>query len=253
MEYNPIDYAPTDYESSDYESTDYESIDYEYDSTNSEFIDYQELQQPFNQESVIRVENGRIVHIWRQNRQNGLITISYNASRNRREEEVVTLIITPQTMIQNASGRRISLDDLRMNMTVNAIFSSRMTRSIPPQALAFLVTIVDRRERTLFAEGRVLDVNRRNGTLEIRERGGRGRDGREAQDDNVQDARRRDNEQRNRIRFEITDNTVLVNRRGREIELRNIRPDDQVRVEYFIRREPRRPDRNIAVRVERFD
>lgn len=215
-----------------------------------DFIEYQELQQPFNQEPVIRVEEATIVHIWRGGNQNGLITISYE---DRRNNELTTLIITPQTIIQNASGRRMSLDELRTGMMVNAIFSSRMTRSVPPQALAFLVVVIERRERTFTTEGRVTNVDRRNNTLEIRERG-RGRDDR---DDRGRDDRGRDDrddrgrdDRGNRILFQVRNNTVILDRRGRRINLGDLRRDDRVRVEFQIIEQPRRPRQNVAIRIQ---
>ena len=223
-----------------------------------DFIEYQELQQPFNQEPVIRVEEATIVHIWRGGSQNGLVTISFE---DRRNNELTTLIITPQTIIQNSSGRRMSLDELRTGMMVNAIYSSRMTRSIPPQALAFLVVVIERRERTFTTEGRVTNVDRRNNTLEIRERGrgrddrdDRGRDdrGRDDRDDRGRDDRddRGRDDRGNRILFQVRNNTVILDRRGRRINLGDIRRDDRVRVEFQIIEQPRRPRQNVAIRIQ---
>ena len=133
-----------------------------------DFVEYQELQQPFNRERVIRVEDAQILHIWRSGRQNGLVTISYNDRLNRRFNELVTLIITPQTALKNRAGRPIRLEDLRSGMRVNAIFSSRMTRSIPPQSLAFLVVLLGPRDRD---RDRDRDRNRDRGMDRDRDRG----------------------------------------------------------------------------------
>lgn len=195
-----------------------------------------QLQLPLNQQNVNRVTEARIEHIWRSNSQNGLVTISYDDRANRRFNELVTLIVSPVTAIQSTSNRRINFNDLRVGMRVNAIFSSSMTRSIPPQAVAFLIVVLDRRERTEVTEGSVTNVDLRNRTLEIRERD-RGRD------------RDRDRD-RNRITFHVTNSTIIENQRGRRINLNDIRRDDRVRVEFRTMREPNRPNRNIAIQIQ---
>ena len=195
-----------------------------------------QLQLPLNQQNVNRVTEARIEHIWRSNSQNGLVTISYDDRANRRFNELVTLIVSPVTAIQSTSNRRINFNDLRVGMRVNAIFSSSMTRSIPPQAVAFLIVVLDRRERTEVTEGSVTNVDLRNRTLEIRERD-RGRD------------RDRDRD-RNRITFHVTNSTIIENQRGRRINQNDIRRNDRVRVEFRTMRESNRPNRNIAIQIQ---
>lgn len=208
-----------------------------------------QLQQPFNQENVNRVVEARVEHIWRSNNQNGLVTISYDDRVNRRFNELVTLIVSPITVIQSTSGQRVNLNDLRIGMRVNAIFSNRMTRSIPPQAVAFLIVVLDRRERAKVTEGRVLDVNLRNRSLEIREHD-RGRRLEEEKRFRDRDRDRDRNRDRNRITFQITNSTRIENQRGRRIDLSDLRRDDSVRVQFRTERESRRPDRNIAIFIQ---
>lgn len=214
---------------------------------NNDVIAFQ-MQQPFIQEEAIRVSDARIEHITRSNSRNGLVTISYDDRVNRRFNELVVLVVSPQTAIQSTSGRRVDLNDLRVGMRVNAIFSSRMTRSIPPQAAAFLIVVNDRRERNEVTEGSVIDVNLRNRTLEIRESGrGRIQEIEQRCDCDSDSDRDRD---RNRIRFQVTNSTRIEDRRGRRIGLSDIRRNDRVRVEFRVVREPRRPDRNVAIFIQ---
>ncbi|ABX42467.1 hypothetical protein [Lachnoclostridium phytofermentans] len=207
----------------------------------NDIISFQ-LQQPFRQEEAIRVSDARIEHITRSSSRNGIVTISYDDRVNRRFNELVALIVSPSTAIQSISGRRVDLNDLRVGMRVNAIFSSRMTRSIPPQAAAFLIVVNDRRERNEVTEGSIIDVNLRNRTLDIRET----RPGRVE----FVDERFSGGPGRNRTTFQITNSTRIEDRRGRRINLSNIRRNDRVRVEFRVVREPRRPDRNVALFIQ---
>ncbi|HCL03208.1 MAG TPA: hypothetical protein DHW61_12510 [Lachnoclostridium phytofermentans] len=204
-----------------------------------------QMQQPFSQEEAIRVSNARIEHITRSSSRNGFVTISYDDRVNRRFNVLVTLVVSPTTVIQSTTGRRVDLNDLRVGMRVNAIFSSRMTRSIPPQAAAFLIVVLERREQNEVTEGSVTDVNLRNRTLEIREAGR----GRMQEIDERSFGRDRDRD-RNRITFQVTNSTRIEDRRGRRINLSDLRRNDRVRVEFRIVREPRRPDRNVAIFIQ---
>lgn len=92
---------------------------------------------------VINIRNGVIEDI-SEDRNNILVTVAYSQCQcNRRNEEMVRLVVGPRTSVLNRNGGVISAGDLRVGMTVNASFSSTMTRSIPPQAIAFLIRVVD--------------------------------------------------------------------------------------------------------------
>ena len=72
------------------------------------------------------------------------VTISYETIDpfNRIFIETVRLVITRDTQILNQFRQPISVWGLRVGMRVNVRFSSAMTRSIPPQAVAFRIRIV---------------------------------------------------------------------------------------------------------------
>ena len=65
----------------------------------------------------------------------GYITIFSN--------ELITLVVNINTVIQDNRGRNISARSLRRGMVVDAVFSAMMTRSIPPQSRAYKITVVD--------------------------------------------------------------------------------------------------------------
>lgn len=56
----------------------------------------------------------------------------------------VALIVTDETVIKKGNDKRIyKLDDLEVGMKISAKHSPMMTRSIPPQTVAFEITIED--------------------------------------------------------------------------------------------------------------
>lgn len=72
------------------------------------------------------------------------VTIVYQARNNRNVLvwQRVRLIISNNTIILNQFGARIGVWGLRVGMRVNARFSSRFTRSVPPQAQAYFIRII---------------------------------------------------------------------------------------------------------------
>ncbi|MDF2474237.1 MAG: hypothetical protein K0R21_2019 [Anaerocolumna sp.] len=142
----------------------------------------------------------------------GHVTISYGipGDFNMIHMELVTLIVSQDTVIRNESGRSLSMRDLREGMLVDAVFSSAMTMSIPPQARAFRITVKNSVNPYDVTVDNVLRVDTRNnflytGTL---------------------------NDRASQIRFVITNATVILDRRGRRINLRDLRVGETVRVEH---------------------
>jgi predicted RNA-binding protein len=123
-------------------------------------------------------------------------------------EQVVILTVDGETVIRDAFGSPMSLRDLRQGMVVDAEFSAIMTRSMPPQSRAFRITVIDSIEESSVTEGRVLDIDLNNRFLYTGN----------------------PNDIYSQIRFVITDSTVIRDRRGRQIRLRDLRVGDFVRV-----------------------
>lgn len=162
--------------------------------------------------NVIRAENAVIENISMDNR-TGFVTISYRETNDYcMNEQVVILAVDRETVIRDAFGQPMSLRDLRQGMVVDAEFSAAMTRSIPPQSRAFRITVIDNIEETHVTEGMVLDVDLNNRFLYTGN----------------------PNDIYSQIRFVITDSTVIRDRRGRQIRLRDLRTGDFVRVVHVI-------------------
>ncbi len=158
--------------------------------------------------NVMRAEDAVIENISMDNR-TGFVTISYRDTNDYcMNEQVVVLAVDRDTVIRDAFGNPMSFRDLRQGMTVDAEFSAMMTRSMPPQSRAYRITVVNRMEETNVTEGMVLDVDLNNRFLYT---------------GNPYDIY-------SQIRFVITDSTVIRDRRGRQIRLRDLRIGDFVRV-----------------------
>lgn len=113
-------------------------------------------------------------------------------------------------------------------MIVDAVFSAAMTRSIPPQARAFSITVIDENRQTNITEGRVMAVDTNNGFLYTGN----------------------PNDIFSQMRFVITDATTIRNRRGRIIRLSDLRPGDFVRVEHAIFQTMSIPPQTTAFNVQ---
>ena len=180
-------------------------------------------------DDVIRTQNSIIEEI-RVDRNTGYVTISYGVMRehNVTHMELVTLIVSRDTIIQDRAGRSIPLSDLRVGMTVDATFSAAMTFSIPPQARAYRIKVVNRNAVSNTTVERVLYVDLRNNFLYTGNA----------------------NDPSSQMRFVITNSTLILDRNGRRIPLRDIRMGQRVRVEHATFQTPSIPPQTTAYVVQ---
>lgn len=159
--------------------------------------------------NTITAEDAFIESIDRDNRTT-YVTISYGVPGNWNmvNMELVRLVVDRNTVIRDMFGNALNPRDLREGMRIDAVFSSAMTRSIPPQSRAYRITVIGESGDFAFTEGRVMEVDTRNGFLLT---------------GNPFDPM-------SQIRFVVTDSTTIRDRRGRTIRLRDLRPGDFVRV-----------------------
>ena len=103
------------------------------------------------------------------NTSTGYIIVSYAASPGQQSDNIqmLRLNINRNTVILDSSGQVISLSEIRPQTWINAVFSSAMTRSIPPQANAFLIMVQRRRPQIEIATsiGRIASIDAANGFL----------------------------------------------------------------------------------------
>lgn len=164
-----------------------------------------------SKDDVIRTRDSIIEEI-RVDRNTGFVTISYGVMGdfNMIHMELVTLVVDNNTIIRDRSGRNLRLSDLREGMVVDAEFSSAMTFSIPPQARAYRITVINNNTAFNITEGRVLSIDFENGFLYTGNA----------------------NDLLSQMRFVITNSTVILDRNGNRIRLRNIRPGQRVRIKH---------------------
>lgn len=160
--------------------------------------------------NVMTAENALIESINWENR-TGFVTISYGVMGDfcMVHMQVVTLVVGSDTVIRDQFGQHLSFRDLKEGMTVDAVFSSAMTRSIPPQSRAYSITVIENIDSNT-TEGNVAFVDMANNFLYTGN----------PNDINTQ------------MRFVVTDSTIIRDRRGRRIRLRDVRPGDFVMVEH---------------------
>lgn len=127
-------------------------------------------------DSFVEIQRGRIDDITRDNR-NTLLTVSYadnrgmdndrNPNRDRerdmdrsRFQQQIRMVVNNRTLIFDEFGNTIRPGELQRDMTINAIVSSAMTRSLPPQANAYVIRILRRPVSDNVITGRIIDIDR---------------------------------------------------------------------------------------------
>lgn len=115
---------------------------------------------------VIELRQARIQDIVRD-RRNTIVTVSYIVVEQRRQvDRTLSLIVNQSTLIVDQNNRSVSERTLRVGMSIDALVSTRMTRSIPPQTRAIRIVVNQRntvpQPNTMVRTGRILQVNTRN-------------------------------------------------------------------------------------------
>ena len=165
----------------------------------------------FPDNSVVRISNGIIENVNRDSR-NTLLTVTYNERiNNRRRNQTIVLVVNNNTTILDERGRPLPVRELSVGMTINAVTSSAMTRSIPPQSAAFLIRVISRPlPQDMTTIGRIVDIDRRNRSFTT------------IQNENPSSI----------IRFNVPEDAVILNRNGRPMEFSRLTPGMRVRVRH---------------------
>ena len=97
-----------------------------------------------------------------------LVTVAYaECPACSQRDQRVRLVVGDRTLIYDRAGNRITAQALQVGMLINAVFSSTMTRSIPPQATAYRIRIVSNPSPENITEGRIIDIDRQNRSFTI--------------------------------------------------------------------------------------
>lgn len=165
----------------------------------------------FQQGSIMRIDNALVDEVSALNRATGFLLISYTVPEFNQILTVqnLRLNINLNTVILNSLGRNMCLCNIRPGTWVNAVFSSRMTRSIPPQSNAFLIIVRSEAQAPFdVTTGRIAMVDTDNNFLYT---------------GNSSDIN-------NQIRFSISDTTLLTDRLGNPVNLSFFRPGQRVKI-----------------------
>ena len=185
--------------------------------------------------NLMRVQNALVEEVSATGRDTGYVLISYSVPRRNGTTaiELLRLNVGRNTVITNRSGLNVGLDTIQSGSFIDAVFSPAMTRSIPPQSAAFLIVVRQPVQRPpqqppSITTDRVASVDYRNNVLYT----GNPRN------------------MNNQIRFIITDTTEIVDRNGRSISLRQIRPGNRVRIIHSNTQTASIPPQTTAFRIE---
>lgn len=160
--------------------------------------------------SVINISNGIIEDINSSNNTT-FVTVSYTEWINgTRTSQTIRLVVGNNTLILNQNNNTIPVTSLRIGMTVNAAFSSAMTRSIPPQSSAYMIRVVRGTLPDNITIGRIIDINRQNRNFTIISEGNR----------------------TSVIRFNVPIDTRILDRFGRPMNFSGLTPGLRVRVRH---------------------
>lgn len=160
--------------------------------------------------NILHFSRGTIEEITSEGN-NLLVTVSYTECRNcNQSEEKIRLVVGNHTVVVDESGYRVSENALVEGMVINANYSATMTRSIPPQAVAYLIRIVSRPEAENVTIGRIIDVDRQNRSITT------------ISDRNLSGV----------IRFIVPEDAVIQNLLGRPIRFSELVPGLRVRVHH---------------------
>ena len=129
---------------------------------NEIFMDY--LSTPSNDppvtETRIEIRNA-IIQIITYNRNNANVLIAYNEPESDCpcEEKMLNLIVNRRTKILDENGDYLSVSELGRGMIVNVTASAEMTKSIPPQSVAYRIQIQNRPMTENVIITRILNVD----------------------------------------------------------------------------------------------
>jgi len=174
------------------------------------FMDNTGMFSSFNGQDAIRVSDAVIEEINR-NGNTTFVTIAYNeCAKCGGAERVVRLVVSGNTVIRDERGRNIRIRELERGMVADVVFSAAMTRSIPPQAQAFSIRVKSRPNMNETTVGRIVEVNPRESFIITA--------------GSLNPA--------SQIRFNVSQDTAILDASGRRIRLSMLIPGMKVRVEH---------------------
>ncbi len=161
---------------------------------------------------AVRIDNALVEEVFIGNRGEGYLLVSHGVPglNNMIFKELLRLNVSRNTRIRGSRGRNINLRDIEKGMSVNVLHSPAVTRSIPPQAAAIEITLINRIPARSITTDRIVSVDTR-GNFIITGNPGSTED---------------------QIRFNISNKTIIRDQNGRRITLGDLQPGQMVRIEH---------------------
>lgn len=164
---------------------------------------------PMDNTFLTQITNGRVEAV-ETGRNGSFVLVSSRDCPNCGRDQTIRLNFGSNTVIMDENSSRIPLTELRVGMTVNAAFSNATTRSIPPQAAAYVIQVVGRPRGDNVTVGRIVDVDRQNRSFTT------------VSDGNISSI----------MRFNVADNAQIFNAMGRPMNFAGLVPGLRVRVRH---------------------
>lgn len=164
----------------------------------------------FSMGEEVIVVNSAVIQSVYADRNNGQVTIAFRLMDKNQiaNVNVLTLNVDHNTIIQNRRKKTLKLNQLRRGMIVYTEFSSAMTRSIPPQAYAYKIIVINDVDNVEEKIDTVIRVDEKNDIMYTGKM----------------------NDIYSQMKFVVTNLTTIYDRKGNRISLNDIRPRDTVRV-----------------------
>lgn len=178
--------------------------------------------------SIQRISNALVEEVFTENGTTGYLIVTASL-QDTSPHQTLRLNVTRSTVILNSLGQPVCLCDFQAGMIIDSVFSSLMTRSIPPQSNAFLIVV--RREAptpVVITTGRIARIDAPNNAIYTGN----------PLDSNTQ------------TRYHIALTTPIVDRRGNLISIRTLRPGQLVRITHSNAMTASIPPQTVAFHVQ---
>lgn len=183
------------------------------------------------QGNTMRINPALIEEVSCTDNSGGHIIVSYSVPDRNQGVSIqkLRLNVNENTSILGPRGQNMCLCCLQPGMLVNVIFSSRMTRSIPPQSNAFLITVQRTAKPSSFVSaGRIVLIDFDSRTFITEDLPDR----------------------RSQTRYVTTDTTTFTNLAGAPIRFTMLHPGQRVRVTHAAFQTASIPPQTTAFHVQ---
>jgi len=142
-----------------------------------------------------------------------IMTVSYFVMENRRPaKKNISLILSPATVLKQSNGNSMNVRQLKIGMKINALVSSTVTKSTPPQTKVYMITVVGgERKKVSICTGKIVEFDQMHREISVVPLGNRNR----------------------RMKFPLERKTIVLNREGGRMNYLMLKPEMLVRIEFI--------------------